>query len=176
MSGEPNAADVAKDLLERVDPPARDTPARVDPATLVAIIAAMTASISKTEALGPTVMKAVAKVLSESLARFEARLTSLETTATEKRIVRDERGRSEKLVSGTSDAQALRDKVASLEATVAALVKRLEAAETQAKNFGYRGTWKSDTTYRRGNFCTDSGSHWHAEVDMPTSRPGRESI
>jgi hypothetical protein len=133
--------------------------------------------------------KAVGGLMREQLKIFEARLTQLETSSKVQRAVRDGKGRIEKLVGGTTDAQQLRDRVASLEAQFAALTKRVEVdenvgrnlakrvevAENVGRNLGWKGVWREGQIYRLGNFTTHHGAMWHCESDMPMSQPGKDT-
>jgi hypothetical protein len=54
------------------------------------------------------------------------------------------------------------------------IAKALDAVEAKAANgqMAYRGVWRGDVAYKRGQCCTHKGSLWFALTDHTNSRPG----
>lgn len=50
-------------------------------------------------------------------------------------------------------------------------VAALESELAEARNLGYKGVWRSNSIYNRGNLCTHSGSLWIAETTTD-AKPG----
>lgn len=65
---------------------------------------------------------------------------------------------------------ALKERLAEAEATIAALAERLAAAEM--RGLDYRGVWQKADSYRRGDAVTYDGSLWIALQSVEADKPG----
>jgi hypothetical protein len=61
--------------------------------------------------------------------------------------------------------------VHALLARIELLHKRIDELECEREQFGYVGSWAEGTVYRKGNFCSHSGSLWHCRVEATQEKP-----
>lgn len=54
------------------------------------------------------------------------------------------------------------------------LTLKLENAELRARELRYAGVWSEKGRYRKGNFCSHSGSLWHCNFDDVATVPGHD--
>jgi hypothetical protein len=83
-------------------------------------------------------------------------------------------------VFGKAMGQLLKEQLAPirerLDALEAAMNADIEASVEESKHAGhaipYRGVWKADQAYSRGQFASHQGALWHCNQDGTGTRPG----
>ncbi len=55
---------------------------------------------------------------------------------------------------------------------IAELEQRLSELEARTEHLKYAGVWSAQSQYQAGNFVTDHGSLWHANIQSTGLRPG----
>jgi hypothetical protein len=78
----------------------------------------------------------------------------------------------ERFIAGLHDylERAFKPMAARLKAVEARIA---ELEQQQRKGMCYRGVWRAEAVYRKGEWVTRDGSMWHAQQDTtPGDRPG----
>ena len=123
---------------------------------------------------------AIAKMVADQLASFETELDARYVRRGELTPVK-ERGevleaRAPTATSGKMEAMAAKVIVAMqgfVQRALAPLKERIDVLEAREPTMPYKGVWRSEEQYARGELVTHGGSMW-ASKRLTRSRPGTE--
>jgi len=79
---------------------------------------------------------------------------------------------NQKNVTRNERLDALDRRCTDLESQLERADERVKTLEARPAGLEYRGIWRADTAYRRGDFTTHGGSVWHCEQPSTGHRPG----